>query len=519
MKRLSRQLFRLKDLNLILSESHEPEHKLKKALGPLELILFGIGVIIGAGIFATIGTAAAGDASRPGAGPALILSFAITAAACGFAALCYAEFASLVPISGSAYTYSYASFGELVAWIIGWDLMLEYCVGSIAVSISWSGYFGGLLRAFGIHLPAWATIDYRSAFHGFNKAVELINAGTPFDKLQPALQNAWIAVHNAPHVFGVPLIMNIPASAIVLLLTVILVRGIKESANFNIGIVTVKLLVLGFFIALGAFYVKPENWQPFAPNGFAGIKAGAAIAFFAYIGFDCVSTVAEETRNPKRDMPIGIIGSLIICTIIYMLVTAVFTGIIPFPLLQSSLAHEKAEPLTLALQHVNLGWAAVIVAFGSIAAQIAVLLVLQLGQSRIFFSMARDGLLPAFFSRVHKRFKTPHVATIIVGVVIALVAAFTNIDEMVDLCNIGTLFAFVLVCFGIIILRVKEPARPRGFKVPLSPVIPLLGVACCVFLMTGLPGITWIRFVVWLVLGLLIYFSYGITHSKLHHTK
>ncbi len=516
MKKLSRQLFRLKDLNMILAESHEPGHRLKKVLGPFELILLGIGVIIGAGIFATVGTAAAGDALRPGAGPALIISFAITAIACCFAALCYAEFASLVPISGSAYTYSYASFGELIAWIIGWDLMLEYCVGSIAVAISWSGYFTALLRGFGITLPTWATIDYRSAMHGFHKAYQLLSSGTSFDKLQPVLQNAWNAVNSAPHILGLPIICNIPACFIVLLLTIILVTGIKQSSRFNIAMVTVKLLVLGFFVVLGSFYVKPQNWIPFAPNGFAGIKAGAAIAFFAYIGFDCVSTLAEETRNPKRDMPIGIIGSLVICTIIYILVAAVFTGIVPFSLLKTSLAHEKAEPLTLAMQYINLPWAAVVVAFGSIMAHIAVLLVLILGQSRIFFSMARDGLLPQVFARVHEKFKTPHVTTIVVGVIIASIAAFTNIDEMVDLTNIGTLFAFVLVCFGIIILRIKEPLRHRTFKVPFNPITPLLGVASCVFLMTALPSITWIRFIVWFIIGMIVYFLYGINHSLLH---
>ena len=437
---------------------------------------------------------------------------------CGFAALCYAEFASLIPISGSAYTYSYATFGELVAWIIGWDLMLEYCVGSIAVSISWSGYFTTLLRGFGINLPAWSTIDYRSALHGFQKATALLNNGATLNNLTPGLQKAYQAIHGAPHIFGMPFICNVPASLIILLLTIILVRGIKESARFNAGMVLIKLLVLGFFVALGSFYIKPQNWVPFAPNGFAGIKAGAAIVFFAYIGFDCVSTVAEETRNPKRDMPIGIIGSLIICTIIYMLVAAVFTGIVPFPLLKTTLAHEKAEPLTLAMQHINLGWASIIVAFGSLVAHIAVLLVLQLGQSRIFFSMARDGLLPSVFARVHKKFKTPHVTTIVTGVLIALIAAFTNIDEVIDLTNIGTLFAFVLVCFGIIILRVKEPSRHRTFKVPFSPLIPLLGVASCVFLMTGLPGVTWVRFVVWLIVGLLVYFFYSINHSVIHKT-
>jgi APA family basic amino acid/polyamine antiporter len=518
-KRLSKQLFKIKDLNSILAEAHDPDHRLKKVLGPLELILFGVGVIVGAGIFATIGTAAAGDSLRPGAGPSLILSFAITGVACAFAALCYAEFASLVPISGSAYTYSYASFGELVAWIIGWDLMLEYCVGSIAVSISWSGYFVGLLHSFGINLPGWSTFDFRSAMHGFHKATELLNSGVPFAQLEPILQKTWTAVQTAPHILGVPVIFNMPASVIVLLLTALLVIGIKESSEFNIIIVSIKLAVLTFFVAVGSSFVKPENWVPFAPNGFLGIKAGAAIVFFAFIGFDCISTMAEETKNPKRDMPIGILGSLAICTIIYMIVAAVFTGIIPFSALKSAMTQEKAEPLALAMRYINMNWAGIVVAFGSIAAQLAVLLVLQLGQSRIFFSMSRDGLLPAVFSKVHKKYKTPYIATIIIGLVIATVAALSNIEEMVDLTNIGTLFAFVLVCFGIIILRVKEPSKPRTFKVPFSPLVPLLGVASCIFLMTGLPGITWIRFVVWLIIGLFVYFLYGIKHSLLHKTE
>ncbi len=518
-KNLSKKLFRLKDLNTILAETHDPAHRLKKSLGPLELIFFGIGVIIGAGIFATVGTATAGDPLRPGAGPGLILSFAICGVACGFAALCYAELASLVPISGSAYTYSYATFGELIAWIIGWNLMLEYCVGAIAVSISWSGYFVGILHSFGINLPAWLTFDFRTAMHGFYKAGELLKNGVPFAQIDPVLQRTFNAVQSAPHIFGFPVIFNFPASAVVLMLTALLVRGIKESSEFNMAIVTVKLLVLGFFIALGAYYIKPENWVPFAPNGFAGIKAGAAIVFFAYIGFDCVSTVAEETRNPKKDMPVGIIGSLIICTVIYILVAAVFTGIIPFPVLKETLSHEKAEPLALAFRHIHLVWAGIIVAIGAIAAQLAVLLVLQMGQARIFFSMARDGLLPDIFARVHKKFKTPHVTTMVVGFFIAAVAAFTNIEEMVDLTNIGTLFAFCLVCFGVIILRVKEPHRPRVFKFPFSPVLPLLGVACCVFLMTGLPNVTWIRFVVWLFIGLIVFFSYSFKHSLLHKNE
>ncbi|HOW59827.1 MAG TPA: amino acid permease [Candidatus Omnitrophota bacterium] len=518
-QKLSNQLFKIKDLNIILQESHDPAKQLKKALGPLDLILLGIGAIIGAGIFTVIGTAAAGDLVRPGAGPSIILSFGLTAIACGFAALCYSEFAAMVPISGSAYTYSYATFGELIAWIIGWDLMLEYTVANIAVAISWSGYFTEFLRGFGIQLPPWASIDFRSAFQGFEKASMLLSQGMTFEQLNPGLQKAWFAVHNAPHLFGMPLILNIPAFLIVAMITTLLVIGIKESARFTSVMVAIKLLVLTFFVAVGLFYVKPENWSPFAPNGFAGIKTGAAIVFFAYIGFDAVSTVAEETKNPKRDLPIGILGSLAICTVIYIIVSAVFTGLVPFSILKDTLASQKAEALSFAMKHINLHWATGIVAAGAVVAQTAVLLVMQLGQSRIFFSMSRDGLLPPVFSKVHPKFKTPYITTIATGLFVALTASFSNIDEMVDLTNIGTLFAFVLVCFGVVILRVKEPHRHRTFKVPLNPVIPLLGVSTCIFLMTGLPTITWIRFVVWLLIGFVVYFFYSMKHSLLRKTQ
>ncbi len=514
--KLTKQLFRLKDLGSILSEPQEVGAKLKKALGSFDLILFGIGVIIGAGIFATVGTAAAGDALRPGAGPALMVSFAITAVVCGFAALCYAELATLVPIAGSAYTYAYASFGELIAWIIGWDLILEYGVGTIAVAVSWSGYFNNFLGGFGLALPPWASMDYRSALHGFQQATSLMQHGTSFEQLTAPLQHAMLAISQAPHFLGMPIVFNLAASLIIMLLTVILVIGIKESSRFNTVIVAVKLLVVMFFVVLGAFYVKPQNWVPFAPNGFAGIKAGAAIAFFAFIGFDVVSTMAEETKQPKRDLPMGIIGSLVVCTLIYMAVTAVFTGMVPVELMKTSLAHQKAEPLAMAMQYNHLDWAAGIIAFGAIVAQTAVLLVLQLGQPRIFYAMSRDGLLPKVFSKVHAKFKTPHINTILCGGFAALLAGFSNIDEMADLTNIGTLFAFVLVCLGVVILRIKEPNKPRAFKVPFNPIVPLIGAGSCIFLMSGLPRITWVRFYVWMGIGLVVYFLYSFRNSELH---
>src|SRR5262245_29824263 len=490
-----KDLFRTKPMDALVADSEVAERRLKKALGPIDVTALGIGAIIGAGIFATIGTAAAGDPTRPGAGPGLILSFVLTAVACGFAALCYAEFAAMIPISGSAYTYAYATLGEFVAWIIGWDLIIEYAVGNVAVAISWGNYFKTLLAGFGIIIPDWLSTDYRTAAR------------------IPGL------FENAPHVFGVPIVFNILAFGIVTVITIVLVIGIRESANMNTTMVLLKLIVLGFFVAVGMGYVKAENFHPFMPNGWSGVGAGAAIVFFAYIGFDAVSTVAEETRKPTRDLPIGIIGSLIISTLIYVAVSAVFTGIIPFDALKQKLATEQAEPLTMALQYANIErWGNVfvgIVAFGSVVAHTAVLLVFQLGQPRIFFSMARDGLLPQSFAKVHPRFRTPHVTTIVTGLLVGLCAMFTSIDEMVDLTNIGTLFAFTLVCIGIWILRRREPNRPRAFKTPWVPVIPILGVIACVYLMLGLPWITWLRFALWLLVGMVVYFFYGFRRSRL----
>jgi APA family basic amino acid/polyamine antiporter len=480
------QVFRTKSLKHILGEAERSTHHLKKVLGPIDLIALGIGAVIGAGIFALVGTAAAGDASRPGAGPALLISFVLTGIACAFCGLCYAEMASMVPISGSAYTYAYATLGELIAWIIGWDLILEYAVGNVAVAVSWSGYFCELLRGFGIEFPRWLATDLRTALH----TPEILQA--------------------APRIFGVPIIFNLPAVSIVAALTILLVIGVKESSRFNILMVSVKLVVLSFFVIVGAFYVKPANWHPFAPNGWAGIQTGAAVIFFAYIGFDAVSTAAEECKRPSRDLPIGILGSLAICTVIYIIVAVVLTGMMPWSTLNT------AEPLSVAMRVVNKNWAAGIVAFGSVVAHTAVLLVFQLGQPRIFFSMARDGLLPPSFAKVHPRFKTPHVTTIWSGVFVATAAAIASLDEMADLCNIGTLSAFIIVCTGVVVLRYRDPVWPRPFKTPLVPIVPALGVIFCFYLVLGLPVTAWIRFGVWLLMGLALYYAYGYTHSRLH---
>jgi len=493
-----RQLLRTKSLDDLVGETQEEGHQLKKALGPWNLVALGVGAIIGAGIFGVIGTAAAGDASRPGAGPALMLSFVLTAIVCSFSALCYAEFASMVPVSGSAYTYSYATLGELVAWIIGWDLLIEYAIGNVAVAISWANYMNTLLEGFGINLPRWLTVDYSTA-----------------------LQRMPEVVAHAPHLFGVPIIFNILAISIVALITIVLVWGVRESAGFNFWMVAIKLVVLGFFVFVSMKYVKPANWHPFAPNGVHGILTGASIVFFAYIGFDAVSTTAEEARNPKRDMPIGIIGSLIVCTIIYAVIAAVFTGLIPYGALVKTLSSEQAEPLTLAMKYVSMpNWMVGVVAFGSVVAHTAVLLVFQMGQPRILFAMSRDGLLPRVFAKVHPKFRTPHVSTILTGVFVGVAALFSSLEAMVDLTNIGTLFAFFLVCIGIIILRVKDPDRERGFRVPGGTwLVPLLGAGSCVVLAYYLPLSSWIRFGIWLAVGLVFYFLYGWSNSRLRHPE
>lgn len=499
------QLFRTKNLDAIMRDAGNAEGQLKRALGPVDLIALGIGAIIGSGIFATVGTAVAGDALRPGAGPGIILSFILTAVACAFCGLCYAEFASLVPISGSAYTYSYATLGELVAWIIGWDLIIEYAVGNVAVAIGWAAYFHQLCGGLGWNIPAWISVDYRSASQA---AAAVVAAGGEIAPNIALAHKAWLS---HPTILGIPIIFNFLAAGIVMLVTWLLVIGVKESARANTIMVAIKLVILCFFVYAGMQYVKPENWSPFMPNGFQGVWVGASLIFFAYIGFDAISTAAEECKNPGRDMPIGIIGSLIICTVIYVIVAGVLTGMVPWQHLG------VADPLAAAFAYVNADVSAGIVSLGAVIAMTAVLLVFQYGQPRIFFAMSRDGLLPPVFAKVHPKYKTPHVTTIWTGVVVAVIAGLANIDEIVQLTNIGTLFAFVLVCIGIIVLRRKDPHRPRAFKTPFVPVVPILGALTCILLMAGLPWVTWERFILWLLAGMIIYFFYSYKHSKLRN--
>ncbi len=484
---------------------------LRRSLNKWHLTALGVGATIGAGIFATTGTAIVGDALRPGAGPAIVVSFLLTAVTCGFAALCYAEFAAMVPISGSAYTYAYASLGELVAWIIGWDLIVEYAVGNIGVAIAWSGYFRELISHFGVALPAWLATDFRSA-HG---AAEAVAAGAT-DATNQYLASA---ITTAPNVLGFPFIANLPAFLIVACITCILVIGIRESASSNNAMVILKIAIILFFVTVGLTLIRPINWNNaelggFAPNGFAGISAGAAIIFFSYIGFDATSTAAEEAKDPARDMPFGIIMSLIVCTVLYIMVAAVMTGMAPWTRLGT------AEPMVTALAFADgspglIRTSRFIVSLGAVIAMSSVLLVFQLGQPRIFMSMSRDGLLPPFFSKVHPRFRTPYVGTIITGFFVATFAAFANIAEVVDLTNIGTLFAFVLVSAGVIVLRKLEPDRVRPFRAPWVPFTPILAILSCIYLMVQLPLLTWIRFGAWLALGLVVYFVYGMRNSRL----
>jgi len=514
-------LFSTKSPELLMREAAAPERQMKRSLTALDLTALGIGAIIGSGIFALTGTAAAGESAagnassmttpvinfiqswlthaptvlgRPGAGPAVVFSFVVAAIACGFAALCYAELAAMIPVSGSAYTYSYATLGEIVAWIIGWDLILEYAVGNMAVAVGWSGYFVKLCGSlFGIRFPLWAVTDHKTAS-------EIVAKGG--DALQGYSSTT------LPVVAGHPFAINLPAFLIVAAVTVLLIYGIRESARTNTTIVILKVAVVVFFISFGAFMVNPTNWHPFVPNGFAGVMSGAAIVFFAFIGFDAVSTTAEETRNPQRDLPIGMIASLIICTLLYVLMSGVLTGIKKYTVY-------LGDSAAVATAFASKPWAQALVSAGALAGMTSVLLVFQLGQPRIFMAMARDGLLPEYFAKIHSRFRTPYITTIWTGIVVGGVAMLSDIGSLADLTNIGTLFAFVLVCLGVIVLRRKDRNRPRPFRVPMVPVFPLLGVLFCAVLMLSLPILTWIRFFVWLALGMLIYFLYSVRHSRL----
>jgi len=459
---------------------------LRRSLGPVQLTALGIGAIIGAGIFAAIGTAISGDSGHVGAGSAIVLSIILAGVTSAFAAITYSEFAAMIPISGSAYTYAYATLGELVAWIIGWDLILEYAVGNIAVAIGWAGYFDSLLRGLGVEIPRWLVTDLRTALH------------------DPVLVAA------APHLGPIPIVFNLPAFAIVGVITWLLVIGTKESAWVNTLMVVLKVGIIALFLIVGLKYVQPAQWTTpsFAPNGFRGISVGAAIIFFSYIGFDAVSTASEEAKNPQRDIPIGIIASLIICTVLYVAIALVLTGLIPWDRLN------VPDPLAVALQYIHADWAAGILALGAVAAMTSVLLVFQLGQARIFMSMARDGLLPPWAARVHPRYKTPHITTILTGVFVAVSAAFAPIGWVLELTNIGTLFAFILVALGIIVLRRRDPLRPRPFRTPWVPVLPIVSILFCLYLIASLPPLTWLRFVLWMAIGAAIYFLYSIRHSR-----
>jgi APA family basic amino acid/polyamine antiporter len=517
---MASQLLKTKSPDLLISEAEAPERQMKRALSALDLTALGIGAIIGSGIFALTGTAAAGQSfasrietpvinfisaaltgaevqlGRPGAGPAIVFSFIVAALACAFAALCYAELASMIPVSGSAYTYSYATLGELIAWIIGWDLILEYAVGNMAVAASWSGYFVKLLYSlFGVKLPLWLITDHKTA-------AGMIERGG--DALQ------YYSSTSLPVVAGYEISINLPALLIVLVLTALLVYGIKESAGANTAAVIIKTAIIIFFIAFGAFYVNPTNWQPFVPNGFPGVMSGAAIVFFAFIGFDAVSTTAEEARNPRRDLPIGMIASLVICTTLYVLVSGVLTGMKKYTAFV-----DDAAAIATAVEVSGKPWVQAVISAGALAGMTSVLLVFQLGQPRIFMAMARDGLLPQYFAKIHPRFRTPHITTIWTGVIVGAVAMVMNIGDLADLTNIGTLFAFILVCLGVVALRRAAPERARPFRVPLVPFFPILGALLCLILMLSLPVLTWLRFFVWLGLGLIVYFIYGLGHSRL----
>jgi basic amino acid/polyamine antiporter, APA family len=501
-------LFRVKNIDQLISDADEPEHRLKKSLGWLSLTALGIGAVIGSGIFTVVGTAIAGQKlqassilnaplleyliyhspsfGRPGAGPAIAISFTLVAVVCGFAALCYAELAAMIPIAGSAYTYTYATMGELIAWIIGWDLILEYAVSNMAVSVGFSAHVVGLLDWFGIHPdPRWISPAYLPSGLSDFSGNELLPPGWHFG-------------------------FNWPAFLIVMLLTVVLVRGIRESAEANNVMVFLKIMAILVFVGFGMRFIHPGNYHPFAPNGWPGILTGGSIIFFTYIGFDSVSTAAEETKNPQRDLPIGIMATLVICTVLYIAVVVVLTGLVPWQTLL-----DDAAPVVNTLKRLHLEDTRLIVLIGALLGMISSLLVFQLGQARVWFAMSRDGLLPRIFSRVHVTYRTPDFSTWVAGFVVGIPAGLLDIGTLADLSNIGTLFAFALVAGGVLILRYREPNRYRAFRAPGGPLAPIMTILTCLLLMAGLPIMNWIRFFVWLAIGLVIYFTYSRKRSTL----
>lgn len=560
-------LFRKKSIQSL--QLQEARTDMVRTLTVRDLTAFGIAAIVGAGIFSTIGNAAVNG------GPAIALLFIFTAIACGFSALCYAQFASAVPTSGSAYTYAYVSFGELIAWIIGWDLLLEYAIGNIAVAISWSDYFTGFLAGFGLHIPEHWTMDYLSAARGFQAASEQLGQGTLLADLPGGLREAYAAWTGAPAVGGLKIIADLPALIIVLFITTLVYVGIRETRNAGNLMVAFKLLIILAVIAIGAFYVQPSNWSPFAPNGFSGVMKGTAAIFFAYIGFDAISTTTEECKNPKRDLPRAIVYSLLICTVLYVAVALVLTGMVPYTQLG------VGDPVASVFQQIGLTRLSGVIAFAALVAMAGVILVFQMGQPRIWMSMSRDGLLPPAFSRIHPRFRTPSFATVVTGLLVAIPALFMNLTEVTDLTSIGTLFAFVIVCGGVLLMK-DEQREAAGYKVPyingrfLVPglllavlliswsygrgwgeffeigtgrqfwqwsvfqhkipylifglvalvigvwsfikklsAIPVLGLLCCLYLMSELGYTNWLRFFLWLVIGLAVYFAYSRRHSRL----
>jgi APA family basic amino acid/polyamine antiporter len=525
-------LFRRKPLQMIVAEAQEVGEKhLQRSLGPVSLTALGVGAVIGAGIFVMSGLGA------HYAGPSLMLSFVFSGLGCAFAALCYAEFAAMIPLAGSAYTYAYATLGEIFAWIIGWDLTLEYAMGASTVSSGWSNNFVEFLKIFGIHLPLWMSYDHWTGLDTAEKMIARdivtqshpgIVQGTPefvaaLDKVLSApsadLVSRAHALLAAPHIFGIDIGFNLPAFLIALIITTILVIGIQESAKFNSAIVFIKVTVVLFIIGLGIKYIHPDywgsSWSTFAPFGFAGISAAAGYIFFAYIGFDAISTTAQEAKNPQRDLPIGIILSLLICTVLYVSVAGVLTGMVPWKLVNVE------APLTHAFLDHNVGWAGNIVTCGALAGLTSVMLVMLIGQTRVLYAMASDGLLPKkFFADIHPRFRTPWKNTILVGCLAAVVGSVTPIDNIGKMVNIGTLLAFVMVCASIVVLRFKAPDQPRPFRTPgiyfggWLPIVPVLGIAFNLTMMISLGKANWIRLVVWLAIGMVVYFLYSIKHSK-----